>query len=260
MALVRVWFADMGAPTLDPLWVVGAFAVGVLVTVAAAWLPTRSATRVTPLAALRPDTGPDVRSTAGPDPAPARGALPRGWLRTARALDLDQQRAGDARRWHGRLRRRPAPRPVAGPGTGPGRRPARRRRPGAPPGCRQRGAQSAAYGDDGRLPAGRRHPHDRCPDRPRVVAHGARRRDGRVAPARRDAERGRRTARPRARRARRGRPRRGRGARPRRHRRDDRRRTAAARRCGRAPGRDPRAGRPLAGRRDGAPALRAATG
>jgi len=65
VALVRLWFADMGAPTLNPLWVVGAFAVGVLVTAAAAWLPTRSATKVTPLAALRPDTGPDVRSAAG---------------------------------------------------------------------------------------------------------------------------------------------------------------------------------------------------
>ncbi|PUA82859.1 ABC transporter permease [Nocardioides currus] len=65
VAVVRHWFDDMGAPALDPRWVGGAFAVGVLVTVAAAWLPTRSATKVAPLAALRPDTGPDVRSTAG---------------------------------------------------------------------------------------------------------------------------------------------------------------------------------------------------
>ncbi len=65
VALIRLWFDDMGTPTLDPRWVGGAFAIGVLVTVAAAWLPTRSVTKVMPLAALRPDTGPDVRSAAG---------------------------------------------------------------------------------------------------------------------------------------------------------------------------------------------------
>ncbi len=65
VALVRVWFDDMGAATLDPRWVLGAAATGVLVTVAAAWLPTRQVTRVPPLAALRPDTGPDVRAGAG---------------------------------------------------------------------------------------------------------------------------------------------------------------------------------------------------
>lgn len=65
VALVRTWFADLGAATLDPRWAAGAFAAGVLVSIAAAWLPTRSATRVVPLAALRPDTGPDVRSAAG---------------------------------------------------------------------------------------------------------------------------------------------------------------------------------------------------
>ena len=65
VALVRVWFADMGPAVLDPRWVGGACAVGVVVTVVAAWQPTRSATRVAPLAALRPDTGPDARSRAG---------------------------------------------------------------------------------------------------------------------------------------------------------------------------------------------------
>ncbi len=65
VAIIRHWFSDMGAATLEPLWMGGAFAVGVLVTVAAAWLPTRSVTRVAPLAALRPDTGPDVRSASG---------------------------------------------------------------------------------------------------------------------------------------------------------------------------------------------------
>ena len=65
VALVRHWFADMGPATLPPAWVGGAFAVGILVTLLAAWLPTRAATKVAPLAALRPDTGVDVRSAAG---------------------------------------------------------------------------------------------------------------------------------------------------------------------------------------------------
>lgn len=65
VAVVRHWFTDMGAAALDPVWTGTAFAVGTLVTVGAAWLPTRTATRVPPLAALRPDTGVDVRSAAG---------------------------------------------------------------------------------------------------------------------------------------------------------------------------------------------------
>ena len=65
VTLVRHWFADMGPATLHPAWLGGAFAVGVLVTLLAAWLPTRAATKVAPLAALRPDTGVDVRSAAG---------------------------------------------------------------------------------------------------------------------------------------------------------------------------------------------------
>ncbi|NPC42007.1 FtsX-like permease family protein [Nocardioides sp. zg-1230] len=65
VAVVRHWFTDMGAAALDPVWTGTAFAVGTLVTLGAAWLPTRTATRVPPLAALRPDTGVDVRSAAG---------------------------------------------------------------------------------------------------------------------------------------------------------------------------------------------------
>lgn len=65
IALVRNWYADMGAAVIDPIWTGGAFAVGVVVTLLAAWLPTRSTTKVAPLAALRPDTGIDVRSAAG---------------------------------------------------------------------------------------------------------------------------------------------------------------------------------------------------
>jgi putative ABC transport system permease protein len=65
VALVRRWFTDMGPAALDPVWAGTAFAVGTLVTLGAAWLPTRTATGVAPLAALRPDTGVDVRSAAG---------------------------------------------------------------------------------------------------------------------------------------------------------------------------------------------------
>ncbi len=65
VALVRRWFTDMGPAALDPVWALSAFVVGTLVTLGAAWLPTRTATRVAPLAALRPDTGVDVRSAAG---------------------------------------------------------------------------------------------------------------------------------------------------------------------------------------------------
>ena len=65
IAVVRIWFDDIGSASLSPTWVVGAFVLGVLVTVAAAWLPTRAATQVTPLAALRPDAGPDVGAASG---------------------------------------------------------------------------------------------------------------------------------------------------------------------------------------------------
>ncbi|GAA5113562.1 ABC transporter permease [Alloalcanivorax gelatiniphagus] len=65
VALVRRWFDDLGGASLSPAWAGAAFAVGVLVTVGAAWLPTRTATKVAPLAALRPDTGVDVRTAAG---------------------------------------------------------------------------------------------------------------------------------------------------------------------------------------------------
>lgn len=65
VALVRHRYADMGSAAPDPVWTGGAFVIGLVVTLLAAWLPTRSATKVPPLAALRPDTGVDVRSAAG---------------------------------------------------------------------------------------------------------------------------------------------------------------------------------------------------
>lgn len=66
VALVRAkWPTAMGAASLDPVWLGAAFVAGVLVTVAAGWLPTRKATQVSPLAALRPDESPNAGGTAG---------------------------------------------------------------------------------------------------------------------------------------------------------------------------------------------------
>ncbi|MGN0064434.1 MAG: ABC transporter permease [Nocardioides sp.] len=64
-ALAGLWTDVLGLPSFQLLWVLGAAAVGVVVTLAAAWLPTRNVTRISPLAALRPAGGFDARSTAG---------------------------------------------------------------------------------------------------------------------------------------------------------------------------------------------------
>ncbi len=63
---VRTWTTSgyLGSVSLSPLWVVGAFVGGLVVTVAAAWLPTRRVVRVSPLAALRP-LSTEIRSRAG---------------------------------------------------------------------------------------------------------------------------------------------------------------------------------------------------
>lgn len=58
-------FDAMGQVSFSPGWVMGAAVIGILVTVVAAWLPTRAVTRVSPLAALRPDAGVGVRTAAG---------------------------------------------------------------------------------------------------------------------------------------------------------------------------------------------------
>ncbi|WP_244931038.1 FtsX family ABC transporter permease [Nocardioides sp. W7] len=55
----------MGSASVSPSWYAGAFVVGLLVTVIASWLPTRKVVRVSPLTALRPDTGVDVRTAGG---------------------------------------------------------------------------------------------------------------------------------------------------------------------------------------------------
>lgn len=55
----------MGAAGLPVLWLLGAFAVGLVVTMVASWLPTRRVVRVSPLAALRPDVAVDVNTPIG---------------------------------------------------------------------------------------------------------------------------------------------------------------------------------------------------
>jgi putative ABC transport system permease protein len=55
----------MGAPAPPAPWLLGGFAVGLLVTMVASWLPTQGVVRVSPLAALRPDTALDVRAATG---------------------------------------------------------------------------------------------------------------------------------------------------------------------------------------------------
>jgi putative ABC transport system permease protein len=61
--------APMGAADLPTPWLVGGFVVGLAVTMAAAWLPTRRVTRVSPLAALRPTVAVDVRTPTRVVPA-----------------------------------------------------------------------------------------------------------------------------------------------------------------------------------------------
>ncbi|HYF73430.1 MAG TPA: FtsX-like permease family protein [Nocardioides sp.] len=55
----------LGTPAPSPGWYAGAFVTGVLVTVVAAWLPTRRVTTLSPLAALRPDDATDARTRSG---------------------------------------------------------------------------------------------------------------------------------------------------------------------------------------------------
>ncbi|RSN11557.1 ABC transporter permease [Nonomuraea sp. WAC 01424] len=55
----------MGAAALPTLWLLGGFAVGLVVTLVASWLPTRRVVRVSPLATLRPDAAVDMHSATG---------------------------------------------------------------------------------------------------------------------------------------------------------------------------------------------------
>lgn len=56
---------SMAFPVPSLRWYAGALVTGVLVTVIAAWLPTRRVVRVSPLTALRPDDSTSVRTGAG---------------------------------------------------------------------------------------------------------------------------------------------------------------------------------------------------
>ncbi|WP_193606809.1 ABC transporter permease [Nocardioides lijunqiniae] len=57
--------AALGDVTLSWPWILGAFVMGLGVTLVASWLPTRRVVSVSPLAALRPDQSVDAGSTAG---------------------------------------------------------------------------------------------------------------------------------------------------------------------------------------------------
>ena len=57
--------APLEAATSSPLWLAGAYLVGVLVSLAAAWVPTRRVATLSPQAALQPDRGVDVGTSAG---------------------------------------------------------------------------------------------------------------------------------------------------------------------------------------------------
>ena len=63
VALVRqlAETAPLGDVSFEWPWLVGAFVLGVLTTLVASWLPTRRLMRLSPLAALRPQEGFDVR-------------------------------------------------------------------------------------------------------------------------------------------------------------------------------------------------------
>ncbi|MEU7890763.1 FtsX-like permease family protein [Microbispora bryophytorum] len=55
----------MGAAGVPTPWLLGGFAVGLVVTMVASWLPTRRVVQVSPLAALRPDAPVGVRTVTG---------------------------------------------------------------------------------------------------------------------------------------------------------------------------------------------------
>ncbi|MFC6152148.1 ABC transporter permease [Nocardioides yefusunii] len=64
-ALAGNWVDVLGTASFSTAWLVAATVIGVGVTLAAAWLPTRAVTRISPLAALRPTEGVNAKSRAG---------------------------------------------------------------------------------------------------------------------------------------------------------------------------------------------------
>ena len=186
----------MGTPDPSLLWYAVAFAVGLLVTLVAAWLPTRRVVRVSPLAALRPD---DRRGRADDRRSPAHGDWTgpgRGRSGAAGRVDRRALGGGDDRRRGVSLHRRaPAgtdPHPRADPDRRPGlRSPAR---PGRAARGGQRRPQPAAYGHHDGVPAGRRHPDHGGADRAGQRPRRGRGRHGRLAPGGRDPDLDRRPA------------------------------------------------------------------
>lgn len=65
LAISALPSGSMAFPVPSPGWYAGALVTGVVVTIVAAWLPTRRVVRVSPLAALRPDDSTSVRTGAG---------------------------------------------------------------------------------------------------------------------------------------------------------------------------------------------------
>ncbi|GAA1511272.1 FtsX-like permease family protein [Nocardioides humi] len=57
--------ARLGDVDVAPAWIAGAAVVAIVVTLVAAWLPTRRAVQVDPLTALRPDDSTQVRTRTG---------------------------------------------------------------------------------------------------------------------------------------------------------------------------------------------------
>ncbi|MBT2118552.1 FtsX-like permease family protein [Dyella sp. LX-66] len=55
----------LGIPALPLPWLLGAFAIGILVTMLASWLPARGVVRLSPLAALHPHGAVDVQTATG---------------------------------------------------------------------------------------------------------------------------------------------------------------------------------------------------